>query len=375
MPVALFDNLDNGNEDDVAVRHNGEALRALKLVHRVLRDTSRRDASASLFGKRHGLPLVIAPTGVTSWISYRGEVALARAAATANIPFVLTSTTNTPMETVRKEGGGTQWYQPVVWQDTRATLEEIDRARRAGFDGLVLSVDTTIGFNQPRDKRRGLTFPMKFRPSHLIEAVHHPRWTFGTACRYLLTERRLPGFANVTVPSALTPAERKRFLVRDDSLTWDFLRRVRDSWPHALIVKGLLHPDDALSAADAGADAVVVSNHGGRTIDAAPAPIELLPEVVAAVGGRVPVLVDGGFTRGSDVLKAVALGADAVMIGRATLYGLAAGGELGAQRALTILREEVERTMGALGLTRLSELGRDVLLTPGDLASLLVAAR
>ncbi|WP_185972462.1 alpha-hydroxy acid oxidase [Georgenia yuyongxinii] len=370
LPTALFGALDHGSEDDVAYQHNREVLERIKLVHRVLNDVSPRDPAVTLFGKRHRLPLVVAPTGITSWITFRGELALARAAARAGIPFTLTSTTDTPMETVLEEGGGTQWYHPIMWQDTAASLRGVVRARDAGFDALVLSVDSNVPYNRPHDQRNRVTFPMNIRPSNLLEAVRHPRWTFGTPTRYLLSERRLPAFTNISVPEGLSRADKQKFFVKDDSLTWDFLRRVRDVWPRTVVVKGILHPDDAVKALEYGADGIVVSNQGGGTNDAAPSPVEMLPGVVAAVAGRVPVLVDSGFRRGSDVLKALALGADAVMVGRAPLYGLSAGGETGAHHALSLLGREITRMMGVLGISELSQLGRDHLLLTGDLEHL-----
>ncbi|TRW45800.1 alpha-hydroxy acid oxidase [Georgenia yuyongxinii] len=370
LPKAMFDSLDHGSEDDVAYRHNRDVLDRIKLVHRVLNDVSDRDPSINLFGKRRALPLIIGPTGVTSWVSYRGEVALAKAAAAANIPFVLTSTTATPMETVLKEGGGSQWYQAIIWRDIEATLNGIKRARDAGFETLILTVDSTVPYNRPYDQRNRLKFPLRLRPSHFLEPVRHPRWTFSTPVRYLLSERQLPQMVNIEVPKGVSRAAGSPFWAKADSLTWDFLRRIRDLWPRTLVLKGILHPDDALRAIECGVDGIVVTNHGGGTNDAAPSPLEMLPGVVAAVRGRVPVLVDSGFRRGSDVLKAVALGADAVLVGRATLYGLGAGGEAGAHHAVSLLGNEIRRMMGVLGVSDLSSIGRDHLMLPGDLAHL-----
>ncbi|GAA1633912.1 alpha-hydroxy acid oxidase [Georgenia ruanii] len=370
LPRAMFDSLDHGSEDDVAYRHNRDVLDRIKLVHRVLNDVSDRDPSTDLFGHRQALPLIIGPTGITSWVSYRGEVALARAAAEAGIPFVLTSTTATPMETVLEQGGGRQWYQAIIWRDVEAALSGIIRARDAGFETLILTVDSTIPYNRPYDQRNRLKFPLKLRPSHFLEPLRHPGWTFTTPVRYLLNERRLPQMVNIDVPKGVSRGAGSPFWVKADSLTWDFLRRVRALWPGNLVVKGILHPDDAVKAIDCGANGIVVSNHGGGTNDAAPAPLEMLPGVAAAVAGRVPVLVDSGFRRGSDVVKAIALGADAVLVGRATLYGLGAGGQAGAQRAVSILGNEIRRMMGVLGVSELSSLGRDHLMLPGDLAHL-----
>ena len=367
LTKALFEFIDRGSEDDVALRHNRAALERIKLLPRVLNDTSGRDPTITLFGKPQKLPLVIGPTGPAGYAWYRGETALARAAAKAGIPFTLASTSNTAMETIFAQGGGTQWYQLYVWRDLEASLVAVERARDAGFEALVVTVDATIPYNREFDVRNGVTFPVRVTPRNLIDTMIHPRWLFGTLGRYILAERLLPRYVNIQSPDTLTPAQVRGFLFKYDTLIWDFLRRMRDMWPRTLIVKGVLHPDDAVMAADCGADGVIVSNHGGIANDAAVAPIDALPAIVAAAGDRMTVIVDSGFRRGSDVLKGLALGADAVIVGRATLYGLAAAGEAGASRALDILDAEIRRTMGVMGVTEISALTRDHVVLPAEL--------
>ncbi len=367
LTKALFEFIDRGSEDDVALRHNRAALERIKLLPRVLNDTSGRDPAITLFGKPQELPLVIGPTGPAGYAWYRGETALARAAAKAGIPFTLASTSNTAMETILADGGGTQWYQLYVWRDLEASLVAVERARDAGFEALVVTVDATIPYNREFDVRNGVTFPVRVTPRNLIDTMIHPRWLFGTLGRYILAERHMPRYVNIQIPDTLTPAQVRGFLFKNDTLNWDFLRRMRDMWPRTLIVKGILHPDDAVMAADCGADGVIVSNHGGIANDAAVAPIDALPAIVAAAGDRMTVIVDSGFRRGSDVLKGLALGADAVIVGRATLYGLAAAGEAGASRALDILDAEIRRTMGVMGVTEISALTRDHLVLPAEL--------
>ena len=366
LTKAIFQFIDRGSEDDIALRHNREALERIKLLSRVLNDTSGRDPAITLFGKPQALPLIIGPTGPAGYAWYRGETALARAAAKAGIPFAIASTSNTAMEDILANGGGTQWYQLYVWRDMEASMVAVERARDAGFEALILTVDSTIPYNREFDIRNGVTFPVRVTPRNAIDTLLHPRWLFGTLGRYVLAEKRMPRYVNIQIPETLSPKEVRGFLFKNDTLDWDFLRRVRDMWPRTLIVKGILHPDDAVKAADCGADGVIVSNHGGIASDAAPAPIDVLPAVVAAVGDRTTVIVDSGFRRGSDVLKGLALGADAVIIGRATLYGVGAAGEAGATRALEILDAEIRRTMGVLGVTDIASLGRDhVILPPG----------
>jgi L-lactate dehydrogenase (cytochrome)/(S)-mandelate dehydrogenase len=240
----------------------------------------------------------------------------------------------------------------------------VERAERAGFEALILTVDSIVWYNREADTRNGVTFPFRVTPGNLLDTLIHPRWLFGTLGRYVASEKRLPRYVNIRIPESLRPAEVRGFLTKNDTMTWDFLRRLRAMWPRTLIVKGILHPADAVMAADCGADGVIVSNHGGIASDASMAPIDALPDIVAAVDGRIAVIVDSGFRRGSDILKALALGADAVMIGRATLYGLAAAGEAGATRALEILDAEIRRTMAVLGCATIASLSPDHVVVP-----------
>ena len=359
LTKALFEFCDRGSEDEVAMRDNRAALDHIKLMPRVLNDVSGRDPAITLFGKSQALPLVIAPTGPAGFVWYRGEIALARAATAADIPYTLSSTGNTPMETILAEGGGTQWYQLYVWADVAASLVTVERARDAGFEALVFTVDSPTPNNREFDTRNGVVFPPKINVQGAIDSLLHPRWLVGTLARYVLADGHMPKFPNVHIPDDFPAEKHAGFLARNDTLDWDFLRRVRDLWPRTLIVKGILHPDDAVRAADCGANGIIVSNHAGNTNDAAVTPIDALPAVVEAVGERVTIIIDSGFRRGSDVLKGLALGADAVAIGRATLYGVGAAGEAGASRALQILAAEIHRTMGVMGLTDLGSLGRD----------------
>jgi isopentenyl diphosphate isomerase/L-lactate dehydrogenase-like FMN-dependent dehydrogenase len=339
LTKALFEFIDRGSEDDIALRHNRAALERIKLMPRMLNDVSKRDLGITLFGKRHELPLVIG------------------------------STSNTPMEDILSVGGGTQWFQLYVWRDMEASLIAVDRARDAGFEALVLTVDSTVPYNREFDIRNGVTFPVRITPRNVVDTLIHPRWMFGTLGRYVLAEGHMPRYRNIEIPNDLAPAEVRGFLTKNDTLNWDFLRRIRDMWPRTLIVKGVLHPDDAVKAAEFGADGVIVSNHGGIANDAGIAPIDALPAVVAAAGERITIIVDSGFRRGSDVLKGLALGADAVIIGRATLYGVSAAGEPGASRALEIFEAEIRRTMAVMGLPDLQSITRDHVVLPGQFSA------
>jgi isopentenyl diphosphate isomerase/L-lactate dehydrogenase-like FMN-dependent dehydrogenase len=364
LPKSLFDFIDLGSDNDVALRHNRAALEQIKLRGRVLVDVSTRDPAITLLGVRQTLPLVVGPTGPAGYVWYRGETALARAAAKAGIPFTIASTSNTAMEAILKNGGGRQWYQLYVWRDLETSLKTALRAREAGFEALMLTVDSIVNYSRKADVRNGATFPVRFTPRNTLDAFLHPRWMIGTMGRYVWAERGLPRYPNIPALDGVPLADSRNHLVKNDTMTWDFLRRLRDLWPRKLIVKGILHPADALKAADSGADALIVSNHGGISNDAAPAPIDVLPAIVAALDKRIAVIVDSGFRSGADVLKGLALGADAVMIGRPTLYGLAAAGEAGAARALEIFAADLRRMMGVMGCVDLAEAKRDWVILP-----------
>jgi isopentenyl diphosphate isomerase/L-lactate dehydrogenase-like FMN-dependent dehydrogenase len=374
LTKALFDFCDKGSEDQIAMRDNRVALDRIKLRPRIMRDISGRDPGIKLFGKQHGLPLIIGPTGPAGFVWYRGETELARAAAKANIPFTLASTSNTAMEKVHENGGGTQWFQLYVWRDAEAAFVTIQRALDAGFEGLVVTVDSPVYNNREIDVRNGLVFPPRVTLKTAIDSLKHPRWLVGTAGRYYLAEGKLPAFSNIHVPeeakadaTGYVSAKSSSFLNRNETLTWDFLKRVRDAWPHKLLVKGVLHPDDAVTAADCGADGIFVSNHAGNVNDTAVTPWDALPAIRQAVGDRLTIIADSGVRRGSDVLKGLALGADVIAIGRATLYGVGAAGEAGATRALEILESEITRTMAVLGVTDIPSIGREHILLPNEL--------
>ena len=368
LTKALFEFCDRGSEDEIAMRDNRAALDNIKLLPRILNDVSGRNPSIKLFGKSQTLPLIIGPTGPAGFVWYRGEIALARAATKFQIPFTLSSTGNTDMERIMKDGGGTQWYQLYVWRDMEASLLAVERARDAGFEALIVTVDSTVPYNREFDIRNGVTFPVRITPRNFFDTILHPRWMFGTLGRYLLAEGHMPRYVNISIPKNLSSRDIRGFLTKNDTLNWEFLKRIRDIWPRTLIVKGILHPGDAVMAADSGADGIIVSNHGGIANDSAVAPVDVLPGIVEAAGKRLTIIVDSGFRRGSDVLKGLALGADAVAIGRATLYGVGAAGESGATRALEIFDSEIRRTMGVMGLSDIQFINRDHVILPGQLS-------
>ena len=365
LPQGVFEFIDRGCEDDVAIRNNRAALERIKLRPRVLVDVSVRKTATTLFGQPQATPLVVAPTGPTGLMWYRGEVELARAAASAGIPFTLASPATTAMEEVIAEGGGRQWFQLYMWRDREMSYKILERAKAAGFEALVVTVDSIVPPN--REFRNGFTIPITLDARNIVDLVSHPRWLFGVAGAYWI-RGGLPQPRNYSlVQDANIPVRALgRTIDKNQSLTWDDLHVLRDKWPRTLIVKGILHAEDAVAAAECGADGIVVSNHGGICCDGAIAPIDALPSIVATVGARLTVLVDSGFRRGSDIVKALALGAKAAMVGRATLYGTAAAGEAGAAHALEILRTEIDRMLAVLGCGSIHDLRRDHVILTSD---------
>ena len=365
VPKGLFEFVDRGTEDEVSLRNNRAVFERIRLKPRTLVDVSKRNQEVSLFGRKHKMPIVIAPTGTAGLMWYEGEIALARAAAEAGIPFTLATGSMTSMEKVAEQAGGTLWFQLYMWPDRSLSHKLVERAQAAGYEALVVTIDGVVPGNREYNLRNGFTIPFTFTRGNITDVLLHPRWLLGVLARYLLTTG-MPRYQNypTDIKYRITAGPMGRSSMRNDSLNWDDLRALRKLWPHRLLVKGLLHPQDAAMAADCGADGVIVSNHGGRNLDTAISPIEALPEVVDAVGKRVTVLVDSGFRRGTDIAKALAMGAQAVMIGRSTLYGVAAGGEAGAHRAISLLRGEIDRVIALLGCNGVADLSAEHLHAP-----------
>lgn len=365
VPRGLFEFVDRGTEDEVSLRNNRAVFERIRLKPRTLVDVSKRSQETTLFGKKHKMPIVIAPTGTAGLMWYEGEIALARAAAEAGIPFTLATGSMTAMEKVAERAGGTMWFQLYMWPDRSLSHKLVERAKAAGYEALVVTVDGVVPGNREYNLRNGFTIPFTFTRGNITDVLLHPRWLLGVLARYLVTTG-MPRYQNypTDIKYRITAGPMGRSSMRNDSLDWDDLRALRKLWPHRLLVKGLLHPQDATMAADCGADGVIVSNHGGRNLDTVISPIEALPEVMDAVGKRIAVLVDSGFRRGTDVIKALAMGAQAVMIGRSMLYGVAAGGEEGARRAISIFRGEIDRVIALLGCTSIAELSTEHLQAP-----------
>ena len=370
LPRGVFEFFDRGNGDETALVENRVAFDRIKLEPRMLVDTSRRAQNITLFGQKHAMPIAIAPTGSAGLAWHEGEVALARAAAKAGIPFALATGSMTSLERVAAEAGGTLWFQVYMWPDRSLSHRLVERAKAAGYQALIVTVDTPVPPGREYNLRNGMTVPFRFTRRNVTDVLAHPRWLASVLMRYLLTTG-MPRYENypTDLKARITAAPMGRSMMVTDSLTWEDLRALRKLWPHTLMVKGILRAADAVLAADCGADAVIVSNHGGRAVDSTRAPIAVLPEVVDAAGRRLTVLVDSGFRRGADVVKALALGAKAVLIGRATLYGTAVAGATGAARAIEIYRDEIDRLLALIGCPGVAALDRTFLANPASLVS------
>jgi isopentenyl diphosphate isomerase/L-lactate dehydrogenase-like FMN-dependent dehydrogenase len=362
VPKGLFEFVDRGTEDEVSLRNNRAVFERIRFKPRTLIDVSKRTQEITLFGQSQKMPICIAPTGTAGLMWHEGEIALARAARDAGIPFTLATGSMTAMERVAKEAGGRLWFQLYMWPDKSMSHKLVERPRAAGYEALIVTVDGAVSPNREYNLRNGFTIPFTFTRGNITDVLLHPRWLFGVLAKYMMTTG-MPRYENYPseIKYKVTARPMGRSQMKNDSLNWEDLKVLRRMWPGTLIVKGIVHPQDAILAADCGADGVVVSNHGGRNLDGSMAPLEALPEVVDAVGQRIQVIVDSGFRRGSDIVKALALGAHAVLIGRATLYGVAAGGHAGAARAITLLREETDRVMALLGARNVAELGPELL--------------
>jgi len=360
LPRFVFTYVDSGSEDEVTLHGNREAFACLRFRPRTLVDVSRRDLSTTLLGARSELPVIVGPTALNG-LSWRdGDIALARAASAAGVPFAMSTVSMNLMEDIAREAPGRLWLQAYVFTERRITDALIRRALDAGFEGVVLTSDFPVAGKRESDWRTGLLPKQQFTLATKLDILMHPRWVATIATRR-------PRFVNVE--RELPPGQDVNNFVGhgmfDPSLCWDDIRHFRDLWPRKLLLKGVLRADDALRAIAAGIDGIVLSNHGGRQLDGAISAVQALPDIARAVGGRVPLVIDGGVRRGSDIAKALALGAEGVILGRASVYGLAAGGSAGVMHALAILRDEFDRTLALTGCRNVAELTADLIATRG----------
>jgi L-lactate dehydrogenase (cytochrome) len=361
LPRPIFGYVAGAVENGATLRENRTAFDELGFIPRNVTDVSQRTTTTRLFGKEYAAPFGIAPMGISALSAYRGDLVQARAARDANIPMMMSASSLIRMEEVAAECPDT-WFQAYLPGQPQRTTALLERVADAGFRTLVVTVDSQILSNREHNVRAGFSTPL--RPSLRLawDGITHPRWLMGTALRTLLYHG-MPHFENNYAERGAPILARN--VARDfggrDHLTWAHVRQVRQQWKGRLIVKGVMCVDDALLARDSGADGIVVSNHGGRQLDSTVSPLRVLPGIVQAVGA-MPVMVDSGFRRGTDVLKALALGARFVFVGRPFNYAAAVGGEAGVRHAIDLLASEVLRNMGMLGLNRLADIGPEKLM-------------
>jgi (S)-mandelate dehydrogenase len=361
LPGFVIEYLEGGSEDEATLSRNVAALAEWHFLHRSMVDVSRRDVSTTLFDRKMTIPVAVAPTGFNGLFWPHADLRLAEAAAEFGVPFAQSTMSNDLMSRVARVPGLRYWWQLYVFGPPEVRNTLISRARDNGCEALIVTVDAQIYGNREWEHRT-MAGPASLGWTAQVDALMHPDWL----ARGILTHG-MPSFENVVefVPKDRRSLFKSAHWIRaqmDRALTWDTIARIRESWPRKLIIKGLLTVEDCVRAAELGADAVAISNHGGRQLDWAVAPLDLLPAVRQAVGDRLTILVDGAMRRGTDIIKALALGADAVFVGRAVLYGVAAGGKDGARRALDILREELLRDLGLLGVPSASELSPRLLM-------------
>ncbi|WP_135466266.1 alpha-hydroxy acid oxidase [Crenalkalicoccus roseus] len=359
LPRMLYGFVSGGCETDLSLRDNRAAFAEWGFLPRGLVDVTGRGTRAALLGREYAAPFGIAPMGASALSAYRGDIVLARAARAAGIPMILSASSLIPLEEVRREGGEATWYQAYLPGEPARIEPLVDRVLAAGFDTFVLTVDVPVSANRENNVRNGYALPLRPNLRLAWEGISHPRWLLGTALR-TLRAHGMPHFENMDAgrgPPVLS-ADLIRKVGRRDGLAWEHLELIRRRWPGKLLIKGVMAREDARIARESGVDGVMVSNHGGRQLDGAVSPLRVLPEIAEEARGMA-VILDGGVRRGTDVLKALALGAQFVFVGRPFLYAAAVAGEEGVAHAISLLRQEVDRDMAMLGITALAQMTRD----------------
>lgn len=363
-PRAVFDFMVGGADDEIGLRTNEEALRSVRFIPRYGIDTHQRSLTTRLFGIDWAAPFGISPTGLNGLYRPGADLHLAQAAREADIPFTMSNASNASIEDAVANGTRNTFFQLYGMRDRSLVQDTVRRVADLGISTLVLTIDTPVHSKRERNYRSGFGIPPRLKLSYILEAMLHPTWLieYFRAGGLQRMENVLPPARSASM-SALELAQLFAQEAADCSQTWHDVESVRRQWPGKLVIKGVMHPEDARRAEQLGADGIVVSNHGGRQLDRATSALHVLPAIRRAVGARLPVMIDGGVLRGSDVVAAMCLGASFVFVGRATLYGVVAGRLAGARRAIEILRDEVDRTMAQLGVNATSEFGTHLLDT------------
>jgi len=367
LPRGIFEYVDRGAEDEIALRNNREAFQSLKIKNRVLIDVSKRSTETEIFGHKLTMPFGISPTASAGLVCEGGEVGLARAAARMGVPCTAATSSLTPMEEIYEAAHGNLWFQLYMWTDRNLTANFVKRIKATGFETMLVTVDSSASPNREYNYRNGFGMPLRYSPTLIAQILANPGWCLRVlAPQYLKRGHFRKANNPPELASKLTQAEVESAYTKPSSQSWDDIRRIRDMWPGNLLVKGLQSSEDAVIAATEGLQGVVLSNHGGRYLDSAPAPLQVVPETRAAVGKDFKIIIDSGARRGADIVKALAVGADMVMAGRPTLYGAAVAGEAGSYRALEILQTEMDRVMAQLGLNSVDEISPNIFWNPPD---------
>lgn len=356
LPRAIFDFVDGGADGEVSLRRNRDQFDDIAFHPRVGVDVAERDQSVVLFGRRYAAPFGIAPTGLAGLVRPQAEKLLARAAAAAGVPMVLSTVASCSLEDVARAADSPKWFQLYILRDRGLTRGLMARAQAAGYAVLVVTLDCAVGGRRERDPRNDFTLPLRLTARNAIDVLRRPGWAWNMLRHGPpRPENMIEGAGGISSAEGLTAFMTSQL---DPAVTWADVAALRRDWPGPMVVKGIACVEDARCALDCGADGVILSNHGGRQLDTVVPPLAVLPGVADALGDRLTILCDSGFRRGADVVKALALGARAVLFGRPTLYGLAARGEAGAARVLALFRDDVDRTLALLGCRSVAELGR-----------------
>jgi len=360
LPRPVFDFADGGAEDEITLKRNEAVFDDLALLPRPLDGAASRDLSVTLFGKKLSLPVIIGPTGLAGLFWPDGERCAARAAKAAGTAYCLSHGSVCTLEELAATGASPRWMQVFIYRDRGFTRELAERAAKASYDALVLTTDNQVLGNRERDLRNGFTIPPRFKPTDMAAMAMKAEWLW--RMRRELKRVTFGNYARPGESADIKTLAGKMASLLDPSMEWKDVAELRKIWAGPLLIKGVLHPDEARKAVEHGIDGIIVSNHGGRQLDGAASSLDALPGVIDAVSGRVPVLVDGGIRRGSDVVKALALGAAACLIGRPQLWGLSVAGEDGVARVLEIYRQEIDRAMGLCGVTSIAGINKTLLL-------------
>jgi len=354
LPRPIFDFIDGGAEDEDTLRQNESAFSDWELLPKPLNGAAKRDLSTSLFGHTLSSPLLIGPTGLAGLFWPQGEVAAANAASDYGTVYCLSHGSVCTLEQLAKNHKGLKWMQVFIYKDRGFTRELATRAQESGYDALVLTIDNQLIGKRERDIVNGFTIPPRLDLSQMLAFAKKPSWWW--AMRHELANVTFGNYVQSNSPESVSALAARMGSLLDPSMSWEDVDMVRAHWKGRLILKGVLHPDEAAQAVKHGVDAIIVSNHGGRQLNGAIASVRALPAVIQAVNGAIPVLLDGGIRRGSDIFKAVALGASAVLIGRPHLWGLSVAGKDGVQWVLEMLHGELDRTMGLAGASNIEEI-------------------